>query len=63
MKSYAKHKISSVDNLGFSPKDYSMFKFGDKTIARTFGYALADSFIRNVIGGSEVVNEFYINNK
>jgi PRTase ComF-like len=43
---YALHKIKDPDRPGFNPHDYSRFKFGDDTMARSFGYALADGFIR-----------------
>lgn len=49
---YARHKIYDRDhlindNFPFSPKKYSKFKFGDKTAAREFGYALAKGFINS----------------
>jgi len=47
MKRYSLHKIYFENEIPFSATDYSKFKFGDKDIARDFGYALADGFIRN----------------
>ncbi len=38
---YSVHKIFDRDNLPFSAIDYSRFKFGDKDIAREYGYRLA----------------------
>jgi len=46
MKNYSLHKIYAEDEIPFSAIDYSKFKFGDKDIARDFGYALADGFIK-----------------
>ncbi|MBS7564974.1 phosphoribosyltransferase family protein [Mucilaginibacter sp. Bleaf8] len=40
------HKISDTENFGFSPAQYSRFKFGDDTVAEAFGTALADGFIK-----------------
>lgn len=37
--------IIDRENFGFSPDEYSMFKYGSKTIARKFGYILANKFI------------------
>lgn len=48
MISFSAHKITNKYNLGFSPEEYSKFKFGDKTIAKKFGYELADKFIYKV---------------
>jgi len=42
---YSLHKISSDDQFGFLPDEYSRFKFGDDAIAGKFGAALADGFI------------------
>jgi hypothetical protein len=42
---YSLHKISSFDDFGFSPDDYSRFKFGDGAVAKGFGEDLADGFI------------------
>jgi len=47
MKRYSLHKIHSEDKIPFSATDYSKFKFGDKDIARDFGYALADGYIKD----------------
>ncbi|GAA4324634.1 hypothetical protein GCM10023149_26380 [Mucilaginibacter gynuensis] len=42
---YSLHKISNADNFGFSPGDYSRFKYGDDAVAYNYGTALADGFI------------------
>lgn len=39
--------IDNENEFGFSPIDYSKFKYGAINIAREFGYILADKFIEN----------------
>lgn len=39
--------IDNENEFGFSPVDYSKFKYGAINIAREFGYLLADRFIEN----------------
>lgn len=39
--------IDNENEFGFSPIDYSKFKYGAINIAREFGYLLADRFIEN----------------
>ncbi|MCX2485883.1 phosphoribosyltransferase family protein [Pedobacter sp. MR2016-24] len=48
-KSYALHKISSTEEFGFDPDDYSRFKFGDDLVAKDFGEQLADGFISDYL--------------
>lgn len=43
---YSLHKINATDEFGFSPADYSRFKFGDGEVARYFGAELAEGFIK-----------------
>jgi hypothetical protein len=45
ISSYSLHKITNTVDFGFSPYDYSRFKFGDEAIARQFGRELAEGFI------------------
>ena len=52
MKTYSLHKIVEEHHFPFSPTEYSKFKYGDKAIARKFGFALAEGFIKEVIMGS-----------
>lgn len=47
---YSLHKIHYKDSLSFLPKEYSKFKFGCKTIAKNYGYQLAEGFISSVLG-------------
>lgn len=44
--SYSLHKIDNTVDFGFKPDDYSRFKFGDDQVAKSFGKALADGFIK-----------------
>lgn len=46
---YSLHKIQREDAFGFSPADYSRFKFGDDNVAYTFGTALAEGFINDIL--------------
>lgn len=43
---YSLHKITTTDDFGFKPADYSRFKFGDGDISASFGAALANGFIK-----------------
>lgn len=49
---YSLHKITSRESFGFSEADYSRFKFGDDSVAASFGSALALGFIRDVLTGN-----------
>ena len=44
---YSLHKIHHPERFGFSPDAYSRFKFGDDAVAKEFGTALAEGFIRD----------------
>lgn len=44
MKTYSRHKIYDNFDIPFSPENYSKFKFGDKYVARKFGFDLAQGF-------------------
>ncbi len=44
---YTLHKIENAGEFGFSPDDYSRFKFGSDAVAQKFGEALAEGFIQN----------------
>lgn len=43
--SFSAFQIIDKENFGFSPDEYSMFKYGSKDVARKFGYSLANKFI------------------
>ncbi|MDB5118931.1 MAG: hypothetical protein JWN56_149 [Sphingobacteriales bacterium] len=46
---YSLHKIKDSVNFGFSPQDYSRFKFGDDAVSKSFGINLADGFIQEYL--------------
>jgi PRTase ComF-like len=52
---YALHRIANTANIGFSPYDYSRFKYGDNDIARNFGTDLAEGFIKNILENPNTV--------
>ena len=45
--SYSLYHIDNDRDFGFDPDDYSRFKFGDGDVAKRFGEALADGFIKH----------------
>lgn len=57
---YSLHKISDAENFGFSPDDYSRFKFGDSAVARDFGKALADGFIENFLTENMIADQIVV---
>ncbi|KAA2244433.1 hypothetical protein F0L74_00145 [Chitinophaga agrisoli] len=52
--SYSLHKITDAGNFGFSPDEYSRFKFGDDAVAEKYGVNLADGFIEHHLRGRKV---------
>lgn len=56
---YSLHQIVKEGDFGFSPTEYSKFKFGDKTIAKRFGYALAEGFIKKHLDGDMINNSLF----
>jgi PRTase ComF-like len=59
-QTYSLHKINSADNFGFSPTKYSKFKYGDDSIAREFGNALAESFIENYLSKTPILEQIVV---
>lgn len=57
---YSLHKISSTDNFGFSPTKYSKFKYGDDSIAKEFGNALAEGFIENYLIQTPILHQIVV---
>jgi hypothetical protein len=57
---YSLHKITNTANFGFSPADYSRFKFGDDEVARHFGADLADGFIETVLSDTDTNQELVV---
>lgn len=45
IESFSAFQISDSNTFGFSPDEYSRFKYGAKNIARKFGHLLAEKFI------------------
>lgn len=57
---FSAQKFTSLEDLGFSDKDYSKLKYGSKRVARIFGVELGEAFkketeLLNLIEGREVV--------
>ena len=57
---YSLHKIQSADNFGFSPTKYSRFKYGDDSIAKEFGTALAEGFIENYLTKNPILEQIVV---
>jgi len=57
---YSLHKIDNTANFGFDPNDYSRFKFGDDLVARSFGKALADGFIRYYLADNRIDDQIVV---
>lgn len=58
--SYSVHQIAEEGVFGFSPEDYSRFKFGDALVAKTFGEDLAKGFIQNVLAQLDEVGQLVV---
>lgn len=54
------YKIDNEEDFGFSPSDYSRFKFGDEKIAEKFGTQLADTFCKNVLEHAPIANQIVV---
>lgn len=59
-QTYSLHKINSADNFGFSPTKYSKFKYGDDSIAKEFGNALAEGFIDNYLSVNPIIKQIVV---
>ncbi len=59
-QTYSLHKIESEDNFGFSPEKYSKFKYGDDSIAKEFGNALAEGFIENYLAKNPILKQIVV---
>ncbi|MES2377460.1 MAG: phosphoribosyltransferase family protein [Bacteroidota bacterium] len=57
---YSLHKIETTADFGFSPAKYSRFKFGDNEVARLFGIALAEGFIKENLSKLLVPTELVV---
>lgn len=59
-KVYSLHKIKNSDGFGFDAGDYSRFKFGDDAVAKTFGSALAEGFIEDVLSKTRIDQQMVV---
>ena len=59
-KHYALHRIENPENTGFSPEDYSRFKYGDNAIAKAFGIDLANGFIENILTKTPIFKQIVV---
>jgi len=57
---YSLHKIDNTTDFGFDPNDYSRFKFGDDLVARSFGKALADGFIKYYLAENRIADQIVV---
>jgi hypothetical protein len=57
---YALHHINNQNNFGFSPTDYSQFKYGHGLIAKTFGQALALGFIQTHLQAKQINKQIVV---
>ena len=57
---YSLHKIDNTADFGFDPNDYSRFKFGDDLVARSFGKALADGFIKYYLEDNRIDDQIVV---
>ncbi|WP_029283878.1 phosphoribosyltransferase family protein [Pedobacter sp. R20-19] len=57
---YSLHKIDNTADFGFDPNDYSRFKFGDDLVARSFGKALADGFIKYYLVENRIADQIVV---
>lgn len=57
---YSLHKIENIDHFGFSPTDYSKFKYGDDKISEQFGVDLAKGFINKVLSKQDITNQIVV---
>jgi hypothetical protein len=56
---YAVHSIVETIQLGFSPVDYSKFKYGDISIAQKFGNELFDYFLRDILNSNHALPQSF----
>lgn len=57
---FSLHKIYNSESFGFSPADYSRFKFGDDMIAQKFGTDLAEYFIKQYLQANPIFNQIVV---
>lgn len=54
---YALHNVTGKDNIPFSARAYSKFKFGDKDVARDFGHSLAKGFVKDSFAFDLIISQ------
>ena len=59
-QTYSLHKIHGADNFGFNPTKYSKFKYGNDSIAKEFGNALAEGFIENYLSKNPIIEQIVV---
>ena len=59
-QTYSLHKIHDADNFGFNPTKYSKFKYGNDSIAKEFGNALAEGFIENYLSKNPIIEQIVV---
>ncbi|TCC84168.1 hypothetical protein FBD94_17320 [Pedobacter hiemivivus] len=57
---YSLHKIHNASNFDFHPDNYSKFKFGDDLVAKAFGEALADGFIKDILVDNPITDQIVV---
>ena len=57
---YSLHTIHNATEFGFSPADYSRFKFGDEAVAEKFGASLAEGFIQHQLRGNPIRQQLVV---
>jgi len=57
---YSRFEITDPQNPGFSPQEYSRFKYGCGDVARKFGIQLAEGFIKNILMNADLTNERFV---
>ncbi len=60
IETYALHQIKNPENTGFSAADYSRFKYGDSTVARSFGIDLANGFIEQILSQTPIKQQITV---
>jgi len=59
-KTYSLHKIHTSTSFGFNAGEYSRFKFGDGLISQSFGTALAEGFIQDVLAKEAIQQQIVV---
>jgi PRTase ComF-like len=57
---FSLHKINNSESFGFSPSDYSRFKFGDEAVAEKFGTDLAIQFITKYLQANPIIKQLVV---